>query len=227
MFNTSVSTQHVSAPSVAPTLRLLSHKSTSSLSPKTTTGVMPVDVYSVSATEQQQFARSKARFDRSNSINAIKLKLQDHVGNIGLFGVTYGSVVGMSLATFATTSLLFVGAAANIFPGFGAVLFVSIFTLSIVVGATIQYIMKQRKNKLPEVQELYTQLQMHLEELQALDPEELTAQDKTDMANIIALQSHATWNWKNFGRQIGYGLLGIEPYSQAEKWFSNLFKTQR
>lgn len=225
MLRTLTNTQQVLPPTLV--------RKTSSRSNSTESLVEPLptrlgkdNTYWLTPIEHQKFTCSKARFERSNNINEIKNKLQKHLGSIGLFGITYGSVAGMSLATFATTGLLFVGAAANVIPGFGALVFISIFTLCIVIGAIAQYIAHLRRNRTPEVQALYAQLQVYRDDIAALDPKQMTAQDHTDLSNVIALQSHERWNWKNFGRQIGYGLLGIEPYTQTERWIANLLKSK-
>lgn len=161
---------------------------------------------------------------RNAQIEDLGNKLKKAITPAGLYGINYGSAIGAGAATAISFAVSFLGLIVHVVPGLGVGLFVGVFLASTVIGAIVQYKARQANLGRPEVQLLSEQLAQFHAELSAIPHSERNGADVRDLRQVEALQSHMSWTFKQGLRQMGYGVLGIQPYARAEAFCDQQFR---
>jgi hypothetical protein len=161
-------------------------------------------------------AHTYAAGARNAQIQDLAEKLKQAITPGGLYGIAFGAAIGTGAATAVSFAVSFIGMVAHVVPGLGAGLFLGVFVAGTAIGAIVQYRARQANLHRPEVQALIKQLEQFEEELSALSPSQRNGADLRDLRQIQALRSHLSWTFKQGLRQVGYGILGVQPYAELE-----------
>lgn len=163
-------------------------------------------------------AHTYAAGARNAQITDLAEQLKREVTPGGLYGINYGAGTGAGVATAISFAVSFLALLTPVLPGLGAGLFAGVLIGSILIGAAVQYHKRRKNISKPSVMLLAQQLETFENELTAIPVASRNGADLRDLRQVQALRAHLTWTFGQGLRQVGYGILGVQPYASLEEF---------